>query len=281
MAGGKKISTKSNGLKSSSSIEKSSKTTTTNNVLSFLVGPCVILVFAVVVAMTRSLWDPYGMVAHRMGLSDSFISPSDKRKEKTQNIKSKGKVTTDDLCPPGDKICEMNSKLPQFANAEGKPRAAEKVCEDRHDQCKGFLSQGECDKNPGWMIVNCPQSCKACHLRDPAVRCPRHVLNMTQEPIYKAGDMNAMFERIMDRFGSRYEVNILSRDPCVVTLDNFVSMEESKALIAATGGKWVRSTDTGTANEFGETNLSIFCRTKLFVPVPDLTPKPSPHTSTI
>ena len=251
MAGGKKISTKSIGLKSSAADSKKAVSSKTNNVLSFLVGPGVILVFAVLVAMTRSLWDPYGMVAHRLGLSDSYISPPDKRKEKIPTINSKVK-TSDDLCPPGDKICEMNSKLPQFANAEGKPRATEKVCEDRHDQCKGFHSLGECDKNPGWMIVNCPKSCKACHLRDPAVRCPRHVLNMTQEPIYQPGDMNAMFERIVDRFGSKYEVNVLSKEPWIVTLDNFVSMEESKALISATGGKWERSTDTGTANEFGE-----------------------------
>ena len=243
MAGGKKITTKSSSLKSSTD----KKTSTTNNVLSFLIGPSVILVFAVIAALTRSLWDPYGMVAHRLGFSDSFTSPPNQRKEKT---KSKG--MDDVVCPPGDKICEMNSKLPQFANAEGKPRAAEKVCEDRHDQCKGFQKAGECDKNPGWMIVNCPKSCKACHLRDPAVRCPRNVLNMTQEPIYQPGDMNAMFARIVERFGSTYEVNVLSRDPWIVTLDNFVSMEESKALITATGGKWERSTDTGTANEFGE-----------------------------
>ena len=282
MAGGKKITTKSNGPKTSIG-KKTLSTITSNNVLSFLIGPGVILVFAIVAALTRSLWDPYGMVAHRFGFSDSFTSPPDQRKEKkkTTTITTAKSKVMDDLCPPGDKICEMNAKLPQFANPEGKPRAAEKVCEDRHDQCKGFLSNGECSKNPGWMIVNCPKSCKACHLRDPAVRCPRNVLNMTQEPIYQPGDMNKMFERIVDRFGSRYEVNILSRDPWIVTLDNFISMEESKALITATGGKWERSTDTGTANEFGETydNISLSCRAKvllLLFLVIHLTPTPYP-----
>lgn len=249
MAAGKKITTKNSS--SPKSLTNKKKESTTNNVLSFLIGPSVILVFAVVAALTRSLWDPYGMVAHRFGLSDSYTSPPNKERKEKKTI-TKSKVVDDVLCPPGDKICEMNSKLPQFANAEGKPRVAEKVCEDRHAQCRGFQKVGECDKNPGWMIVNCPKSCKACHLRDPAVRCPRNVLNMTQEPIYQPGDMNAMFERIVDRFGAKYEVNILSRDPWIVTFDNFVSMEESKALITATGGKWERSTDTGTANEFGE-----------------------------
>jgi hypothetical protein len=91
---------------------------------------------------------------------------------------------------------------------------------------------------------------------------------MTQEPIYQPGDMNAMFERIVDRFGAKYEVNILSRDPWIVTFDNFVSMEESKALITATGGKWERSTDTGTANEFGTFLLLsyiIFVRRQLML----------------
>jgi hypothetical protein len=25
---------------------------------------------------------------------------------------------------------------------------------------KGFHRNGECEKNPGWMIINCPKSCK-------------------------------------------------------------------------------------------------------------------------
>lgn len=32
-----------------------------------------------------------------------------------------------------------------------------------------FMDSNGCNTSPGWMIVNCPVSCHACHLRDPAV----------------------------------------------------------------------------------------------------------------
>lgn len=93
--------------------------------------------------------------------------------------------------------------LPKFANSEGKPREAVKDCVDRHPECVGFEQQGECTKNPGWMIINCPQSCDrhndACRLRDPALRCNRASLNISTEPIYKPGDMNNMFSSIQSR----------------------------------------------------------------------------------
>lgn len=56
----------------------------------------------------------------------------------------------------------------------------------------------------------------------------------------------------MEKFGSTYDVNVLSRDPWVVTFDNFLTDSEAKALIS-TVSRWERSTDTGTSNEFGET----------------------------
>jgi hypothetical protein len=93
--------------------------------------------------------------------------------------------------------------LPKFANVEGKPREAVKDCIDRHSECLGFERQGECEKNPGWMIINCPRSCdphnNACALRDPKLRCSRTALNISTEPIYKPGDMNSMFSSIQSR----------------------------------------------------------------------------------
>ena len=103
------------------------------------------------------------------------------------------------------------------------------------------------------MIVNCPQSCKACHLLDPKVRCNRNSLNMSTSPIYEPGGMNDMFESIERDFGSRYGVNIVSRDPWIVTFDNFMTDNEVNSLISTVEGTWERSTDTGKVNEYGET----------------------------
>ena len=80
------------------------------------------------------------------------------------------------------------------ANPEGKPREAEKFCKDRYPECKQYAKQGECTKTPGWMIMNCPNSCKSCAMRDPKLRCDRNRLNMSTTPTYVPGDMESMFQ---------------------------------------------------------------------------------------
>jgi len=162
------------------------------------------------------------------------------------------------LCFEGDEECAANAlkkaELPKGANAEGKPLDVSlNNCNDRHEQCAGFKRNDECNKNPGWMIVNCPKSCNACHLLDPKVRCNRANLNISTLPAYQPGEMSAMFSSIEERFQDRYGVNVLSTDPYVVTFDNFMTDREVAALIKAVEGGWERSTDTGQSNEFGET----------------------------
>lgn len=146
----------------------------------------------------------------------------------------------------------MNAPVPKGANPEGKPRETDRECVDRHDTCKQFHAQGECHKNPGWMIMNCPKVCKSCHLRDPTLRCDRANLNMSLTPAYAPGDMDAMFEGLIEKYGDVYDINILSTSPWVVTFDNFLTEAETSALIN-TNNKWERSTDSGDTNDYGET----------------------------
>lgn len=119
--------------------------------------------------------------------------------------------------------------------------------------CLVFISRHLNDSMAGWMTVNCPLSCNRCDLRDPKVRCDRARLNIATEPIYKSGDLDDMFSHIEEDFGDRYGVTIVSRDPWIVTFDNFVSDEEVTAIIESVEGHWERSTDTGQTNAFGET----------------------------
>jgi hypothetical protein len=149
-------------------------------------------------------------------------------------------------------------KIAKGSNAEGRPPVASfSDCVDRADACPGYGRVGECDRNPGWMIVNCPHTCNRCHLREYQARCNRAFLNISTEPIYKPGDMDNMFSSIVERFGNRYEVNVVSTSPWVITLDNFLSEDESSALVSTVEGTWERSTDTGQANAFGETGRTI------------------------
>ncbi len=103
------------------------------------------------------------------------------------------------------------------------------------------------------MIVNCPASCRACHLLDPKARCDRNFLNISSDPIYQPGDMHRMFQTIPRVFGHLYDIEVVSEDPWVVILNNFVTDEEIDAILESVADNWERSTDTGAMNEFGET----------------------------
>ena len=165
-------------------------------------------------------------------------------------------------CLAGDHECLFKQKAAQIkevkdpvgANEAGKPREVSlKQCSDRHEQCKGFAKHGECEKNPGWMVINCPSSCDSCDLLDHKVRCNRDRLGISNDHVYAPGDMDNMFSEIETKFGDRYGVNVLSTSPWVVTFDNFLTDIEITELIRSVNNNWERSTDTGTQNEFGET----------------------------
>jgi len=130
--------------------------------------------------------------------------------------------------------------------------AVSEVCRDRYDFCSDYSKQGHCSLNAGWMTVNCPISCNSCELRDPAVRCTREFLNISSAPAFLEGDLNVFFDSLRGEYDALYGVEILSDDPWVVTFDNFLSDDEAAALIARQT-HWQRSTETGSANVFGET----------------------------
>lgn len=107
------------------------------------------------------------------------------------------------------------------------------------------------------MIVNCAQSCNTCDQRDATKRCTRANLNISDVPSYYPGDMEAMFSSIMESFGDRYEINVLSTSPWVIMFDNFLTDTEIDAMIT-TQTSWERSTEnTGSTNQFGEGGRKI------------------------
>jgi len=170
--------------------------------------------------------------------------------------KEKDTVVAETECAENDNFCKaakIKAAIPKGSNAKGTARQVSKsACEDRHTTCPRWQRSGECEINPGWMIVNCPQSCNACHLLDPKVRCDRGHLNVSDSPAFVPGAMHDMFSSMKERFGDRYGVTVHSTSPWVVTFDNFVTHEEADALIAQQT-KFERSTDSGKQNEYGET----------------------------
>ena len=82
---------------------------------------------------------------------------------------------------------------------------------DRRDDCAGHVKDHAgrgCQANPGWMLVNCPAGCHACHLRDPKARCDRAALGMGTETAVPPGAVDAMFGAIkagrFDQFAPRF-----------------------------------------------------------------------------
>eukprot|EP01041_Mallomonas_annulata_P013429 gene13429-28478_t len=187
---------------------------------------------------------------------------------KSINVMKTCDAEEDDKCVVD--LEDEDTIIPKGANPEGKPLEASVECVDRYDECASFVEANECNKNPGWMIMNCAKSCDACHLRDPKIRCTHAFLNVSHEPVFRAGDMDAMFRRIVSDFSEKYEVNVLSKSPWVVTFEDFLNDDEITALLETVDG-WERSTDTGASNDFGETgrilsqgrtSSNAWCRTE-------------------
>ena len=77
--------------------------------------------------------------------------------------------------------------------------------------------------NPGFMLTSCPLSCDSCPSDsepDPACKRP----NATAAA--REGDISRMFRRVLSEYG-QYAPAVLSEDPWVVTLDDFLSEEEA------------------------------------------------------
>lgn len=120
-------------------------------------------------------------------------------------------------------------------------------CKDIDAHCEYHAANEQCKQNPIWMIQNCPLSCNYCELRDDTRRCTREKLLVSNEPTYKAGDMDRIFSEIPYKF-AHYGVNVLSspnmRDgmPWIITFDNFLSNAEVDAFLQ-TNRDFTRSTE--------------------------------------
>ena len=85
---------------------------------------------------------------------------------------------------------------------------------------------------------------------------------MTSIPAKPTGGLTTMFENIIEKYSSIYNVTVLSRDPWVVTFDNFMTDTEIDALLStasSNGQSWERSTDTGNLHAYSYSHLYSYC----------------------
>ena len=129
------------------------------------------------------------------------------------------------------------------------------ICEDRFPQCKDHLD--DCLNVPGWMTINCPQSCHYCHLRDPKIRCDPTFLNISTIPVISVGYYNKQFILLE----SDHNFKPLSREPWLLEKENFLTDTEVDQLLAL-ASHWENSTESGTIDAIGEgTQLVVPSRT--------------------
>lgn len=144
-------------------------------------------------------------------------------------------------------------------------------CKNLDKVCSFWAATGdECESNREFMQKNCAPACQMCHLLDIRLRCP---ILPGNDPVFKPGDLNTLFENIVDNADGKgeylkYNPKALSRPmlkrdgtpaadvaidgPWIVTLENFITDEEADALIAAGAKKgYERSSDVGAENPDG------------------------------
>jgi prolyl 4-hydroxylase len=129
-------------------------------------------------------------------------------------------------------------------------------CRNNHELCGMWSLMGECDANPGYMKMNCAPVCHSCDFLTIEGRCN---LEERGEDVWGPGDLEKLFRKLTEEpFFSQNDVQILSSPddggPWVITMENVVSEEEAKSLIAL--GKqegYERSLDVGGLKYDGTT----------------------------
>ena len=162
---------------------------------------------------------------------------------------------------------------PQEASAA--PRK-DPSCKDKNEKdCASWAASGECDANPGYMLVHCASSCDKCDLLDYKKRC---AVDPDVPLSVPPGAIDETFRHASSERFAKLEPKVLSSPdgdsgkPWLLMFDNFVSDEEADAFIA--GGRtkgWVVSEDAGAMNADGSfqairsshrTSMTAWCDTQ-------------------
>uniref|UniRef100_A0A7R9ZUD1 ShKT domain-containing protein n=1 Tax=Pseudo-nitzschia arenysensis TaxID=697910 RepID=A0A7R9ZUD1_9STRA len=74
-----------------------------------------------------------------------------------------------DISPPTESPTPAVN-VPSDPNAPA-PTVAPAACTDSNSECSSWASNGQCSKNPGWMLANCALSCNVCESNPTAPTC--------------------------------------------------------------------------------------------------------------
>ena len=135
-----------------------------------------------------------------------------------------------------------------------KERAAQQPCKNKHHDenfCHSSAVAGQCDVSPGWMGVMCAASCARCDLLNPKIRCAKETMNVTMVNTYEPGGITKVFNNFLSQPELQGKVEMLSQDPLMAVIRDFVTPYEGKRLLELTQAHLKRSTDQGEFDESG------------------------------
>mmetsp|Transcript_2437 Transcript_2437/g.3597 ORF Transcript_2437/g.3597 Transcript_2437/m.3597 type:complete len:389 (-) Transcript_2437:79-1245(-) len=139
-----------------------------------------------------------------------------------------------------DEARETNKAMEEYMEIkvmlDDKYSTVRKDCLNRSPNCVFWASIGECEKTRDYMVVQCAPACQTCEMLLLENRCP---YDPNAPTALNSGDLDIIFEKMLTI--KQYSPQVLSRPnstdpnehdgPWVITLDTFLTPEESEALV--------------------------------------------------
>jgi len=128
--------------------------------------------------------------------------------------------------------------------------------------CINWKQTGHCEKSPAYMVQYCASTCEMCNLVNPEVRCKKFYSNPR---VFKDNEMDQMFNNLVQSYTKSCTIDgqtdetcaisnsnqtstltVISRDPWIITIDDFISAEEADIIISIPPqSAWIQSTAAG------------------------------------
>mmetsp|Transcript_10708 Transcript_10708/g.31018 ORF Transcript_10708/g.31018 Transcript_10708/m.31018 type:complete len:311 (-) Transcript_10708:435-1367(-) len=107
-------------------------------------------------------------------------------------------------------------------------------------RCQADAQAGRCERDPQSMFSECRWACGWCAMLQSST-CRRDVAFPGQSPAAAPGTTTTMFERILSPEFAQYKPIVHSRDPWLITIDDFLTPDEADRIIQLGSTHWGRS----------------------------------------
>jgi len=112
-------------------------------------------------------------------------------------------------------------------------------CKSRDDaDCPIYTSLNLCRDDPIAAYQYCPHACNMCDYLDINYRCQREHLNISDIPAYYPGQIDEIFYGLEEKYNHTNDLNVLSDDPWIITIDNFINDLEISTILELLDGKF-------------------------------------------